>query len=116
MPAPSLPRGLSAAQPLWLATEPGAGVLIRGTRPPHEFPERGRMVHPLDVHQLVDHHVVAHPCRHFREPPVERNAAAPRTGSPPPPLIPDGEPRDREAVLGRELEQAGPKPPLGERP
>jgi hypothetical protein len=52
-----------------------------------ELPEFLRVIHAPEVHQLVDHHVVANPRRHADQSPVQANVGVWRTRSPAPPLI-----------------------------
>ena len=48
---------------------PGGLVIRTGER--DELPELRRVIHSLQMHQLVNHDVVADPIRHPDEPPVE---------------------------------------------
>ena len=87
------------------APQPGARRFEVRTRASHQLPELRRVVHPLQVHQLVDHHVVADRVRHLHEAPVQADAALPRARAPPPALVADADARDLEAVPGGELEE-----------
>ena len=64
------------------------------------------MIHALQVHQLVDHHVVAHPVRHLHETPVQADVTVSRARSPSPPLIADADARHGQAVHRGQREQA----------
>ncbi len=67
-------------------------------------PIRWRMVHPAEVHELVNQDVVAHGWRHEDEPPVECDVSVPPARSPPRALIADAHSREAgDAVLGREF-------------
>ena len=94
--------------------QPGARRFEVGTRASHQPPERRRVIHPLQMHQLVDHHVVADRVRHLHEPPVEADAALPRARAPSPALIADADTLDLEAVPRGEL--AEPRRQLAPRP
>ena len=59
----------------------------------------------LQVHQLVDQHVVADGVRHLHQPPVQADVAVARTRSPAPALIADADARDGQAVLRGQLQQ-----------
>ncbi len=69
------------------------------------LPECRRVIHPLQVHQLVDEHVIADPVRHLQEPPVQADVPARRTRSPTRALIPDTDARHRDTVTRRQLQQ-----------
>ncbi len=88
--------------------------LIRRTGSGYQLPECRRMIHPLQVHQLVNEHVIADPVRHLQEPPVQADVPARRTRSPTPALIPDADARHRDAVTRRQLQQ--PRRELAPRP
>jgi hypothetical protein len=92
------PEVAAVAQPL-------ARALIVRTRSLYELPEFRRVIEPLQVHQLVDHHVVAHPRGHPHQTPVQADVTAPRARTPPPALIPDADPRHREAVRQSQVKQ-----------
>ena len=62
--------------------QPGARVSCTRGTPPPPAPELRRVIHALEVHQLVDHHVVAHEVRHRHQPPVQADVAAARARSP----------------------------------
>ena len=52
-------------------TQPCASPVVVGIRFRHEAPVVGRVVESAQVHQLVNHEVVAYPLRHQRQPPVQ---------------------------------------------
>ncbi len=54
-----------------MRAQPRARLAILRARCGNQGPERLRMVHPPQVHQLVNQHVVTHPLRHRHEPPVQ---------------------------------------------
>ncbi len=54
-----------------MSAKPLASFTIPGTSCSDELPVRRRVIESLQVHQLVNHHVVAHPLRHRNEAPVE---------------------------------------------
>jgi hypothetical protein len=55
--------------------EPAARRLIVRARLLDQLPESRRVIHPLQVHQLVDDHVVADRLGHVDEPPIEADVA-----------------------------------------
>ena len=54
-------------------TQPFPGPFVVGIRLRHEAPVVARVVELAQVHQLVNHDVVAYPLRHQRQPPVQRD-------------------------------------------
>lgn len=54
-----------------MRAQPLASFAIPRTGRCDEPPVRRRVIEPFQMHQLVDHHVVAHPGRHRDEAPVE---------------------------------------------
>lgn len=85
------------AQPLTRFTKPRA-------RPRNQAPVSRRVIEPLEVHQLVNHHVVAHPVGHGDESPVEADMSVASARTPSRPLISNADPGHEETVQ------------LGERP
>src|SRR5437867_12991577 len=67
------------------------------------------MIQPLQMHQLVDDHVVTDGVRHRDEPPIQADMAVARAGSPPPALIADADAGDREAMESGKLDHTGRK-------
>src|SRR5437867_5013104 len=57
------------------------------------------------MHQLVNHHVVAHRLRHPGEAPVQADVSTSRTRAPPPTLIAHADTRHGETVLPGEIEK-----------
>ena len=82
---------------------PRGGVIGAGLR--HELPERPRVIHSLQMHQLVNHHVVAHRFRHPCETPVQADVSASRARAPSPALIAHADARHGDAVLPGEIEK-----------
>ena len=72
----------------------------------NEFPVRRRVIHPLEVHELVDDDVVAHPIGHRRESPVEAYMTVSTARTPPRALIADADARDAQAMLIGKLPQS----------
>src|SRR5207237_569954 len=64
----------------------------------HQLPEELRMVEPLQVHQLVNEHVLAHKIGHQHEAPIQADVSVRRAGSPAPSLIAYAHPRHAQAV------------------
>ena len=58
-PPRRLLRSQSVTSKIPDCTQPCASRFEVRTSPRNKLPERRRVVHPLQVHQLVDHHVVA---------------------------------------------------------
>ena len=75
----------------------------------NETPEAARMILLLQVHQLVEEHVVADRRRHLHEPVVQRNSASARAGSPARSLISDRQPRHRQPIHARERMKSRPE-------
>src|SRR4249919_1422528 len=75
----------------------------------NETPEAARMILLLQVHQLVEEHVVADRGRHLHEPVVQRNSASARAGSPTRSLISDRQPRHRQPMCARERMESRPE-------
>jgi hypothetical protein len=86
------------AKPLASFTVPGAGA---GNQPPVGW----RVIEPLEVHQLVNHHVILHPGRHGDEAPVEAHVPVAPTGSPSRPLITNADARHGQTVQISQLAQ-----------
>ena len=57
------------------SSQPQACLLIPGTRLRDQFPELLGVVHALQMHELVDQHVVPHRLGHRHEPPVQADVA-----------------------------------------
>ena len=72
------------------------------------------MIEALQVHQLVNQHVVAHRRGHQDKSPIEGNVAVTTTGSPACALIADAHSRDGQRVRSGNLHQ--PRRQLGSRP
>ena len=88
-----------------VGAKPLASFAIPGTRGGNQPPVGARVIEPLEVHQLVNEHVVSHPLGHSDETPVQADVATLRAGSPPRPLIPNTDTRDRQAVQIGQLAQ-----------
>src|SRR2546427_145297 len=78
LPASSA-RSLEQSEMLF---QPAFGCLVVGTDLFDFAPEPDRVVHLLQVRQLVQNQVVADEGRRLEEPPVQRNRPAPRAGAP----------------------------------
>ena len=100
-PAPcgSAQRGTVGAKPL--ARRP-----VLRIRAGHQPPVRGRMVHPFEVHEFVDEHVVPHPGMHQDQMPIQADVAIAAARPPPQPLIAHADTRHRQAVPGGQLDEA----------
>jgi hypothetical protein len=85
--------------------QPAAGSFVVGACLRDELPELPRVIHAPEVHELVDHHVVANPWRHAHQPPVQADVSGRRARSPAPALIANADPRDGQAVRGGQLQQ-----------
>ena len=88
-----------------MGAEPLTCFAIPRARRRHEPPVRRRVIEPLEVHELMNDHVVAHPVGHGDEPPVEADVTVPPAGTPARALIADADARDAQAVLIGELPQ-----------
>ena len=88
-----------------MSAKPVTCFAIPGTRRRHQPPVRRRVIEPLEVHQLMNHHVVAHPFGHGDESPIEADMTVPPARTPSRPLIANADPRDAQAVLVGELAQ-----------
>ena len=64
------------------------------------------MIEALQVHQLMDQHVVANRWRHQNEPPVQRDLAVTATGSPSRALITDAHAGHGQTLFSSDLQQA----------
>ena len=72
----------------------------------NELPVRRRVIHPLEVHELVDDDVVAHPIGHRRESPVEADMTVSTARTPARALIADADARHAQAMLIGKLLQS----------
>src|SRR5262245_25871027 len=88
-----------------MLAEPVACVLVVRTRPCDQSPEPGGMVHALQVHELVNHHIVSDLRRHLHEAPVQADVTVRRARPPAPPLIAYGHSSDAQLVFGCQFEQ-----------
>ena len=88
-----------------MSAKPLTCFAIPGTRRRHQAPICGRVIEPLEVHQLMNHHVVPHPFGHGDESPIEADVTVPPAGSPSCALISNADPRDAQAVFVGELVQ-----------
>ena len=70
-----------------------------------ELPVSRRMVEPVQVHELVQKHVIAHPVRHRDESPVEGDVSVAPARAPSRPLVADADARHRQPVVGGKGEQ-----------
>ena len=86
--------------------QPVAGLAVVRTCVSDESPVRGRMVHPAQVHQLVNQNVIAYRWRHQHQSPVQTDVAVTPAGAPPRALIPDADARHDESVARCQVEQA----------
>ena len=64
------------------------------------------MVHPAEMHQLVDQDVIAYRSRHQHQTPVQANVAVTPAGAPSRPLIADADARHYDPVALRQFEQS----------
>ena len=87
------------AQPLPCLSKPR-------TRRRHQPPVRRGVIEPLEVHELMNHHVVAHPVGHGDEPPVQADMPVPAARTPARALIANTDLRHAQAVCRGELVQA----------
>lgn len=92
-----------------MLSQPRPCALVVRIRRGDEFPISARMVHTTKVHQLVNHHVVADLGWHQNKPPVQTDVAVVPTGTPPRPLIADGDSRDGKPVIAGQLQQTLPQ-------
>src|SRR5262249_38902943 len=74
-----------------------------------------RVIQTLEVHELVDHHVVAYVLGHQHEPPVEADVAVWRARSPPPFLVTDADAVHAQPAARRQLVQPRGQLALGAR-
>ena len=87
-----------SSQPLACLAKPRA--CRRDQSPVH----RG-VVEPLEVHELVNHHVVAHPVGHCNQSPVQADVSITAARTPSRPLISNADSRHPQAVLlGKRLQ------------
>ena len=63
------------------------------------------MVHPAQMHELVNEDVVAHRGRHQDEPPIQTDVPVAAAGTPARALVADADARDGEPVLRRKRQQ-----------
>jgi len=99
-------RGFVDSTQRWaVPPQPVASGGVIGARLGDEPPVRRRMVHPAEVHQFVDQDVVADPCRHQHESPVEADVAVTSAGTPPRSLIPHTHAADGKPIPCRQFEQ-----------
>ena len=95
----------------WLAqfrgmgAKPLASFAVPGTGCGNQPPVRWRVIEPLEVHQLVNHHVILHPGRHGDETPIEAHVPVAPTGSPSRPLITNADARHGQTVQISQLAQ-----------
>jgi len=64
------------------------------------------MVHPAEVHQLMNKNVIPDRRRHEYQSPVQADVSVAATGSPPRTLVANADARDDEPMLRGELQQA----------
>lgn len=99
-------RGFVDSAQRWaVSPQPVARLSVVGTCGSHQSPVRRRMVHPAQVHQLVDQDVIAHRRRHQHQSPVQTDMAITSAGAPPRALIADGDASNREPVARCQFEQ-----------
>ena len=97
-------RGLSAELFDWLAqfrpmsAQPLASVAIPGTGRGDQTPVCRGVIEPLEVHQLMNDDVIAHPLWHGDQPPIEAHVPVTPARTPPRPLIADADAGYRETV------------------
>lgn len=63
------------------------------------------MIETLEVHQFMNHHVVAHPVWHGDEAPIQADVPVTSAGSPPRPLIANADARDRQIMCVSQFSQ-----------
>jgi len=85
--------------------QPVASGSVIGKNTADQSPERGRVVHAPQVHQLVNEDVVAYERRHQEQPPVQANVPIPAARAPPRSLVANGDPRDHQPVPLRQVQQ-----------
>src|SRR5262245_26506366 len=71
-----------------------------------QTPVSRRMIESLEVHQLMNYHVVPHPWWHRDEAPIEADVTVAPAGSPPRPLVANADARHRQAVLVSQFQQS----------
>ena len=89
-----------------MRAEPLTRFAIARVRGCHEPPIRRRVIHPFEVHELVDDHVVPHPVGHDDEPPVEADVTVAAAGTPARALIANADSGDTQAMPFGEFLQA----------
>ena len=88
-----------------MCAQPFARLGGSGARGDHVPPERRRMIEPLEVHQLVNQHVLADKIGHQHQPPVQADMPLPRARSPARSLVPHADARYGQAVQRRQPPQ-----------
>jgi len=64
------------------------------------------MVHPAEVHQLMNKNVIPDRRRHEHQPPVQADVPVAAAGAPPRTLVANADAREDEPMLRSELQQA----------
>src|SRR5688572_27555613 len=100
------PSSLMSKERASLGAQPALGFAEAGAGRLHEAPESPRMVLLLQVHQLVDEHVVADLVGRLHEPEVERDGARAGARSPSRALVSDADARDGQRMTFRQLVEA----------
>ena len=81
-----------------MSAQPLASFAIPGTGRADQTPVRRGVIEPLEVHQLVNDDVIAHPMWHGNEPPIEAHVPVTPARTPPRPLIANADAGDRQTV------------------
>ena len=86
--------------------QPVAGGLVLWTRLGDKTPVCPGVIHPPQVHQLMNQYVIAHEGWHQEQPPVQADVTVAAAGTPPRVLITHADSRHRESMQGGKLQQA----------
>jgi len=99
-------RGFVDSAQRWaMPPQPVTSGAVIGACLGNQPPVRRRMVHPAEVHQFVDQDVVADPCRHQHQSPVQADVAVTSAGTPPRSLITNTDAADGKPMACRQFEQ-----------
>lgn len=96
---------VDSAQGRAVPPQPVASGAVVGTCFGHQPPVGRRVVHPAEVHQLVDQDVVANPGRHQHQSPVQADVAVRPAGAPARSLITNTDAANGEPMACCQFEQ-----------
>jgi len=82
-----------------MCTEPLASLPKSRAGGRHQAPVCRRMIEPFEMHELMNHHVLANPFGHGHQAPVEADMTVPSARTPSRALVPDADSRDAQPVL-----------------